>query len=150
MDNKWHFNIGYLLFAWIAILLLQQWWITAQQIEVAPYSEFVDLLRQDKIASVEVGDRSLTASLKEALPNGRKSLFVLRVDPAMAQDLEAAKVKFSGAPDSGWLTNLLSWIVPVAIFFVFWSFSLAGWARAGSARHVHRPEQGQGLCREGH
>jgi cell division protease FtsH len=122
MDKKWHFNIGYLLFAWIALLLLQQWWTTAQQVEIAPYSEFVDLLRQDKIDSVEVADRSLTASLKEALPNGRKSLFVLRVDSAMARDLEAAKVKFSGAPDNSWLSALLSWIIPVAIFFVFWSF----------------------------
>ncbi len=122
MDNKWHFNIGYLLFAWIAILLLQQWWTAAQQVEVAPYSEFVDLLRQDKIESVEVADKSLTASLKEALPNGRKSLFVLRVDPAIARDLEAAKVEFSAAPDTTWLSNLLSWIVPVAIFFAFWSF----------------------------
>ncbi len=122
MDNKWHFNIGYLLFAWIAILLLQQWWTAAQQVEVAPYSEFVDLLRQDKIESVEVADKSLTAILKEALPNGRKSLFVLRVDPAIARDLEAAKVEFSAAPDTTWLSNLLSWIVPVAIFFAFWSF----------------------------
>ncbi|MGO9430476.1 ATP-dependent zinc metalloprotease FtsH, partial [Rhodoblastus sp.] len=122
MDNKWHFNIGYLLFAWIAILLLQQWWTAAQQVEVAPYSEFVDLLRQDKIESVEVADKSLTAILKEALPNGRKSIFVLRVDPAIARDLEAAKVEFSAAPDTTWLSNLLSWIVPVAIFFAFWSF----------------------------
>ncbi|MGO9390953.1 ATP-dependent zinc metalloprotease FtsH [Rhodoblastus sp.] len=122
MDNKRHFNIGYLLFAWIAILLLQQWWTAAQQVEVAPYSEFVDLLRQDKIESVEVADKSLTAILKEALPNGRKSIFVLRVDPAIARDLEAAKVEFSAAPDTTWLSNLLSWIVPVAIFFAFWSF----------------------------
>ena len=40
----------------------------------------------------------------------------------MATELEAAKVQFSGAADTSWLTNLLSWIVPVAIFFVFWSF----------------------------
>lgn len=122
MDNKWRFNTGYLLFAWIVLLLLQQWWTAAQQVEIAPYSEFVDLLRQEKIESVEVADRSLTAILKEARPNGRKSLFVLRVDPAMARDLEAAKVKFSGAPDTSWLATLLSWIVPVAIFFAFWSF----------------------------
>ncbi len=37
MDKKWHFNFGYLLFAWIAILLLQQYWTTTQKVEVAPY-----------------------------------------------------------------------------------------------------------------
>lgn len=32
MDNKWRFNTGYLLFAWIVLLLLQQWWTAAQQV----------------------------------------------------------------------------------------------------------------------
>ncbi len=122
MDKKWHFDVSYLLFALIAVMLFQQWWSAAQQIAVAPYSEFVELLGQGKIDDVEVADRSLTATLKEARPDGRKTLFVLRVDPAMAKELEAAKVKFSGAPDNSWLATLLSWIVPVAIFFVFWSF----------------------------
>ena len=122
MDKKWHFDVSYLLFALIAVILFQQWWSAAQKIAVAPYSEFVELLSQGKIDEVEVADRSLTATLKEARPDGRKTLFVLRVDPDMAKELEAAKVKFSGAPDNSWLTTLLSWIVPVAIFFVFWSF----------------------------
>ena len=139
MDKKWHFDVSYLFFALIAIVLFQQWWTAAQQIQVAPYSEFVDLLHQGKVDEVLVGDRSVTASLKEALPNGRKNLFVMRVDPAIAQELEAAKVKFSGAPDTGWLTNLLSWIVPVAVFFVVWSFLSRRMAQGfGSAMAIGR------------
>jgi cell division protease FtsH len=122
MEKKWHFDVSYLFFALIAIMLFQQWWTAVQQIQVTPYSEFLELLHHGKVEAVEVGDHSLTATLKEALPNKRKSLFVMRVDPVMATELEAAKVQFSGAADTSWLTNLLSWIVPVAIFFVFWSF----------------------------
>ena len=38
--RDWRFNIGYLLFALIGILILQQIWEVHQQTEVVPYSEF--------------------------------------------------------------------------------------------------------------
>ena len=47
MEKKWHFDVSYLLFAWILLLVLQQWWAGSQQTEVAPYSRFLELLRQD-------------------------------------------------------------------------------------------------------
>jgi cell division protease FtsH len=55
------------------------------------------------------------------LPDGRKQIVAVRVDPNFAQELEAAKVKYSGAVESGWIATLLSWIVPVTIFFLLWS-----------------------------
>ncbi len=122
MKKKWHFDVSYILFAWIAILLVQQWWMASRRTEIVPYSQFVEMLRQDKVADVEVGDKSLTATLKKPLPNGRKVLFVRRVDPAMARDLEKANVKFSGAADTTWIATVLSWVIPIALFFIFWSF----------------------------
>ncbi|WP_298359284.1 ATP-dependent zinc metalloprotease FtsH [Rhodoblastus sp.] len=122
MENKWHFNVGYVLIAWIAILLLQQWWSAARKTEVVPYSQFEELLHQDKVKDVTVGDQTLFAELKEPLPNGRKQLIVRRVDPQIARELSEAKVRFSGAADTGWISTLLSWVVPMAIFFLFWSF----------------------------
>src|SRR5918992_1311861 len=52
MQKRTQFNIGYLLFALFAILVVQQWWQQAQTIEVVPYSEFERLLAEDKIAEV--------------------------------------------------------------------------------------------------
>lgn len=121
MDKKWHFDIGYLLFALIAVLILQQLWAASQQTQVVPYSEFTSFLRQDKIAEVEVGEQYLRGTLKEPLPDGRKHLLAVRVDPRMAQELEAAKIKFSGAVEHTWISTLLSWLVPMAIFFFVWS-----------------------------
>jgi cell division protease FtsH len=119
--REWRLDLGYFLLAAIAILLFQQFWTSYGQTQVVPYSEFYDLLKEDKISDVEVGERTVRATLKEPLPDGRKQIVAVRVDPNFAQELEAAKVKYSGAVESGWIATLLSWIVPVTIFFLLWS-----------------------------
>ena len=120
--QEWRFDIGYFLLAIIAILIFQQVWATYSQTQVVPYSEFFDLLREDKIAEVEVGEKAVRATLKKPLPDGRKQVLAVRVDPSFAQELEAAKVKYSGTVENTWVSTLLSWVVPAAIFFFIWSF----------------------------
>ena len=120
-ERPWHFDIGYVLFALIAILLFQQFWSMYREAEVVPYSEFESLLRDDKIAEVEVGEHVVRATLKKPLPDGRKELLAVRVDPNIAEELEAAKVKYSGVVEHTWISTLLSWVVPVALFFFVWS-----------------------------
>ena len=120
-ERPWHFDIGYVLFALIAILLLQQFWSIYRDAEVVPYSEFESLLRDNNIADVEVGEHVVRATLKKPLPDGRKELLAVRVDPNIAEELEAAKVKYSGVVENTWVSTLLSWVVPVALFFFVWS-----------------------------
>ncbi len=120
-ERPWHFDIGYELFALIAILLFQQFWSIYRDAEVVPYSEFESLLRDNNIADVEVGEHVVRATLKKPLPDGRKELLAVRVDPNIAEELEAAKVKYSGVVENTWVSTLLSWVVPVALFFFVWS-----------------------------
>ena len=120
-ERPWHFDIGYVLFALIAILLFQQFWSIYREAEVVPYSEFESLLRDNNIADVEVGEHVVRATLKKPLPDGRKELLAVRVDPNIAEELEAAKVKYSGVVENTWVSTLLSWVVPVALFFFVWS-----------------------------
>ncbi len=120
-ERPWHFDIGYVLFALIAILLFQQFWSMYREAEVVPYSEFESLLRDNNIADVEVGEHVVRATLKKPLPDGRKELLAVRVDPNIAEELEAAKVKYSGVVENTWVSTLLSWVVPVALFFFVWS-----------------------------
>jgi cell division protease FtsH len=120
-DRAWGFHISFFLFALMAVLILQQLWTTYQQTEVVPYSEFEKFLREDKIAEVEVGEQIVRATLKKPLPDGRKQLIAVRVDSNVAQELEAAKVKYSGVVEHTWISTLLSWVVPVLFFFFIWS-----------------------------
>ncbi|CAJ0890561.1 cell division protease FtsH [freshwater sediment metagenome] len=117
----WHFDLGYFLVAAIAILLLQQLWESYGETNVVAYSEFYDLLREGKLDDVTVGEKVVRATLKKPLPDGKKQIVAVRVDLNFAQELEAAKVKYSGAVEHGWASTLLSWIIPAAIFFFIWS-----------------------------
>ncbi len=122
-QNKrgWHFDIGYFLLALIAILIFQQLWSAYSSTEVIPFSEFSKLMNEKKIAEVEVGEKVIRATLKEPLPDGRKQLVTVRVDPTIARELEKEGVKVSGVMENSWIVTLLSWIVPTALFFFVWS-----------------------------
>ena len=43
-------------------------------------------------------------------------------DPGLTAELEAAKIPFKGEVTNNWLPTILSWVVPVALFFLLWSY----------------------------
>ncbi|MBV2185874.1 MAG: ATP-dependent zinc metalloprotease FtsH, partial [Rhizobium sp.] len=47
-------------------------------------------------------------------------------DPEFAALFEKAGVKITGASDNNWLTSILSWVLPVIVFFALWSFFFRG------------------------
>jgi cell division protease FtsH len=119
MERRTQFNIGYLLFALFAILILQQWWQQAQTIEVVPYSEFEKLLAQDKIAEVTVSDQRITGKLK-APENGKTVAVANLVPPELAERLSKYGVKYTRVQESTFLRDILSWVVPALVFFGVW------------------------------
>ena len=120
MTSKTRFNIGYTIAALLGILLIQYFVATASQVAPIPYSQFKQLLRESKIESVGVSDRFLQGTLKEPLPGGQKQFVTTRVDPEFAAELEKYGVRFTGQIESTFLRDLLSWVMPVLLFFGLW------------------------------
>ena len=115
------FNLAYVLIAVMGVLVLQDFWARRQAVATIPYSEFQKLVREDKIASVVVGQDQLSGELKEPL-NGKKRFVAVRVDADIAKELDQHGVEYRGQFDSNFITMLLSWIVPTALFFGIWIF----------------------------
>src|SRR3954468_3330710 len=120
MDKKARFNLLYALAAIAGILLIQSAITTTQQIATIPYSQFQQLLREGKVAEIGVSDRFIQGKLKEPLPDGKSQFATTRVDPEFAQDLQKYGVTFTGQIESTFLRDLLSWILPVLLFFGIW------------------------------
>ena len=63
---------------------------------------------------------------------------VVRVDdPELTSDLEQPGVQFKGEVTNEWVATLLSWIVPVVLLFLLWSYLLQEdgfWGRANADR----------------
>src|SRR5215207_9162911 len=120
MNNKTRFNVGYAIAAIFAIFVIQYFISTVSQIAIIPYSEYQQLLKQGKVATVGISDRTLQGTLKEPLSGGQKQFITTRVDQETAQELEKYNVKFTGQIESTFLRDLLSWVMPVLLFFGLW------------------------------
>jgi cell division protease FtsH len=109
----------------LGILLLQGLWQQYQQVEPIPYSQFQTYLKDGKVDDIVITDKYIQGTLKNAQPGQPSQFIATRVDPNIASDLEKYGVKFRGATESGlgaFLRDLLSWVLPVVIFFGLWMF----------------------------
>jgi cell division protease FtsH len=121
MDKKQGWNLVYWLAALLVLMTLQDMWRGATQIEPVPYSEFERALADGRIAEVVVSDQQLIGTLK--VPDGHKTTLVAtRVEPELAARLERSGVTYRRQIDNTLLRDLLSWIVPAAVFFGLWYF----------------------------
>src|SRR5918995_219149 len=121
MPKDARFNLGYFLFAFLALMVIQYVYTTTQQVATIPYSQFEQLLREGKVAEIGISDRFIQGKLKEPLDG--KSIFVTtRVDPEFARQLDQYNVRYTGRIESTFLRDILSWVLPVLLFFGVWAY----------------------------
>jgi cell division protease FtsH len=127
MDKRIQFHVWYVVAAIIGIVVLQQLWVLNHQIDVLPYSEYLDDLKAGKIAEVRVSGDYIEGDFKDA-QDGKKEFVTTRVPPDIADQLQHFGVRFAGSVQSTFLTDLLSWILPTLLFFGVWWFVIRRFA----------------------
>ncbi|HMC14179.1 MAG TPA: ATP-dependent zinc metalloprotease FtsH [Albitalea sp.] len=121
MDKRHSWHVGYWLVAVFALLGLQSIWQSGRQVELVPYSEFEHELAQGRVAEVVVSDRSITGRLKS--PEGAKTaIAAARVEPEIAARLDKYGVPYRRVVETGFMRDLMSWVMPVMVFFALWYF----------------------------
>ena len=121
MDKRTQLHVWYAFVAIFLVLLIQGWWRTARETELIPYSQFLSFVQEGKVDDIQVSDQFVRGSFKE--PQDGKTQFVTtRVDPAVAQELAKSGVQFTGVAEDTFLRDLMSWVVPILIFFAIWAF----------------------------
>ena len=135
MDPKQkQFSIWYVLIALWALLLFQIFVTPFFNPSEIPYSEFKAAVVADKVEEVSVSstvihgrmkpDTSPDAGASSSTKGGRVFDTVRVEDPDLIRDLETHHVKVTGMIESTFLRDLLSWVVPIALFFGVWLFLL--------------------------
>ncbi len=127
-DRKQSWTIWYVVIAFLAVSALQQLWTTMSQTEMMPYSQFEQLVSAKQVSDVVISADTIQGTLKTPLPDGKSQFATVRVDPAIADKLEAAGVKVTGAPPSGVLGTILSWVLPAIVFYLLWTYLFRGMA----------------------
>jgi len=125
------------------MLLLLWFWqsaVTQYSLKSIPYSEFKEHLKRREVPECVVKADSIEgritmapasastnqAKASEQPTGGAVKPFLFRTvrveDPNLVEDLEAAGVSFKGERPSLFSQFLLSWIVPLGIMLLLWSF----------------------------
>jgi cell division protease FtsH len=135
------FSIVYFILAFALMLVMQNYFFSSH-VEVIRYSQFKSLVKKGLIIDLAVGETTIQGQMKS---EGLKEIFppdklkdipqevregktpyrfvTVRVeDSGLTAELEAAGVPFNGEVSSTWLPTILSWVVPVGLFFLLWSY----------------------------
>jgi cell division protease FtsH len=147
----------------IMLLLLWAWQSAVMQFayRTIPYSEFKDRVRNGEIAECTIKETTIEGAIKPKATAGpadsstnavaeqpvsnapasakaaaKKDFFfrTIRVeDPNLVTDLEAANIKFLGERPSILSQLFLSWIVPLGIMLLIWTFISRRMGKAGES-----------------
>ena len=116
-----HFSIWYILMAFLTISYLQQYFFSSK-VETIPYSQFKQYIAEGNLDKLIIGPESINGTLKGAL---KQKFTTLRVnDPNLTQELDEKKIIYSGRYESKFLSSILSWVIPLGIFFLIWRFAM--------------------------
>jgi cell division protease FtsH len=131
MDKKTQFNIWYWIAAFVGLLLLQYMFAATQLTARISYSEFENYLRAGQIAEVQVSDNFVQGSFRQPLQGGETQFVTTRVDPAFAAQLQQYDVTVTGQIEDTLLRDILSWMIPLALFIGVWFFLIRRMAAGG-------------------
>ena len=141
-EKKYRPSPVWYFLATVSFVLLLQNFLGGSHVEILSYSQFKSLLKKDLVNDIVIRETTIDGNLKAAAVKeiftpeklkemspealAGKKLFpfeTVRVeDPALTGELEAAKVPFKGYVSNTWLPTILSWVVPVGLFFLVWSY----------------------------
>jgi cell division protease FtsH len=124
LPPKAHFSIWYFLLALLLFTYMQQY-LFSGKVETIPYSQFKQYVAEGTLSKVTIGPENITGTLKGKEKKPSQEFTTVRVnDPDLVKDLDEHKVNYSGHYESKFLSTMLSWIIPIGIFFLIWRFAM--------------------------
>jgi len=124
VKDRAQFHFNYWMIAILVFLGLQYLLSAQQEVATIPYSEFEQHLKEGRIEELAITDRRIEGRLKEPLAGGQRRFITNRVEPQLAEHLQQYPVRYTGKVESTLVRDLLSWIIPAAMFFGIWLFLL--------------------------
>ena len=126
MEKQHKFSLWYVLLGVWLVLLLHNMIASALMVENIPYSEFVKLVKEGKVAEIAISENDIQGRMIPSDGSSDKgALFrTVRVDPGISELLEENNVTYSGRIESNFLGTIMSWVIPIALFFGIWMFMM--------------------------
>jgi len=111
MKKNHQWNLSYFAIAFVVLTLVQFLFIDRRVVQSIPYSQFLQLLNEQKVSDLRVEKDQISGKLQEPI-DGHNLFSTVRVDPALATDLAQSGVGFTGVNENTFLNGLLGWLLP--------------------------------------
>ena len=124
MEKHHKVSIWYVVLGIWVVLIVHNLLVSAFAIKTIPYSEFLTLLKENKVIEVAIRANQIQGKIKDGESGTAKEIMfrTVRVDPETSKLLEQYNVPFKGEIESQFLANLFSWLIPIFIFIGIWFF----------------------------
>lgn len=118
IPKRTHFTIWYVIIVFFVLSLIQQIFLSGS-VQNITYGAFKKSLSEGKVKYVNI-----TPQLIQGVFTDGQSFVSIRVDdPKLAEQLDAQGVDYSGKYENRVIGAILSWVVPLAIFFLIWQWA---------------------------
>jgi cell division protease FtsH len=124
MEKHHKFSIWYVVLGIWVVLLIQNYLVSVFAIRTIPYSEFLNLVKENKVTEVAITENQIQGRMVTGTSSQDKGepFKTVRVDPEISALLDQHNITFKGQVESTFLRSLLSWVFPLLLFFGIWYF----------------------------
>lgn len=141
-NKQIRFSLIYFLIAILLIIVMDRYLFSREFVELS-YSEFKTLLSEGLVSDLKISKDEIAGVLPAgahnrilALRNEKdeakakqlretKEFSVVRIeDPDLVKELEQKNIRFTAKKESTWINTMLSWIITMSLFMLFWGFLL--------------------------
>jgi cell division protease FtsH len=123
-------NLIYLAVALIGVLFFKGL-LEEAKVEMLAYSEFRQALEAGRVGEITVYGNRIEGVYAVPDKGAPRRFVAMRVDDELARELEKHNVKFRGGVESTLIRDVVSWLLPTALFFAIWIFLIRRMAQGG-------------------
>ncbi len=121
LPGKKRFSVWYFVFAMILFSYLQPV-LFSSKTETISYSQFKQYVDQGIAGELIIGSENIKGTLAGS---PKRAFTTVRVnDPDLVKELDERKIRYSGRYENRFLSSILSWVLPLGIFFLIWRFAV--------------------------
>ena len=122
MKKQHKFSIWYAILGIWAVLLLHNMIASALLVKELPYSEFIRLVKEGKVSEITISENVIQGRMiaSDAGLEPKELFRTVRVDSDISRLLEENNVDYSGRIESNFFGTIMSWVIPVFLFFGIW------------------------------
>ena len=122
MKKQHRFSIWYVIIGMWVVLFLHNMIAGSLTVKNIPYSEFVKAVKEGKVSEIAISENEIQGRMlgSEDGAASNAPFRTVRVDPEISQLMDENNVKYSGRRETNFFGTLLSWLIPIGIFFGIW------------------------------